>query len=107
MQGYNFGTAEGYGVYLLSPTGALNMRFQSYGIANRDNGWLLTTPIEPDPTNNFTASPDGSWVATAGNLGLGGVEQQRHAALESELARPARGPRARAQHHGAAGERTA
>ena len=30
----------------------------------------MTTPIEPDPTNNFTASPDGSWVATAGNLGL-------------------------------------
>ena len=54
----------------ISSTGALNMRFQSYGIANRDFGWLLTTPIETDPTNNFTASPDGSWVATAGNLGL-------------------------------------
>ena len=57
-------------MYLLSPTGTLNMRFNSYGIARRDLGWLLTTPAEADPQNNFTASPDGSWVATAGNLGL-------------------------------------
>ena len=70
VQGFNFGTAEGYGEYLLSSTGALNMRFQSYGIANRDFTWLLTTPTETDPTCNFTASPDGSWVATVGNLGL-------------------------------------
>ena len=43
-QGFNFGTAEGYGMYLISPTGTLNMRFNSYGIARRDFGWLLTCP---------------------------------------------------------------
>ena len=45
VQGFNFATAEGYGVYLISPTGTLNMRFNSYGIARRDLGWLLTTPV--------------------------------------------------------------
>ena len=70
VQGFNFGTAEGYGLYQINSTGTLSRRFQSYAIANRNFGWLLTTPIESDPANNFTASPDGSWVATAGNLGL-------------------------------------
>ena len=70
VQGFNFGNAAGYGLYLVGATGTLNMRFDSYGIADRDNAWLFTTPVESDPTNNFTASPDGSWVATAGNLGL-------------------------------------
>ena len=74
VQGFNYNTAEGYGLYLVSPTGNLNMRFNSYGIARRAIAWELTTPghieAESDHPNNFTASPDGSWVATAGNLGL-------------------------------------
>ena len=70
VQGFNFGTAEGYGMYLVNPSGTLNRCFNSYGIARRDLGWLLSTPAESDAQNNFTAAPDGSWVATAGNLGL-------------------------------------
>jgi len=70
VQGFNFGTAEGYGLYLISSTGTLTRCFNSYGLARRDTSWLLTTPVENDPSNNFTAAPDGSWVATAGNLGL-------------------------------------
>ena len=70
VQGFNFGTAEGYGMYLVGSTGTLTRRFSSYGIARRDLGWLLSDPVESDAQNNFTAAPDGSWVATAGNLGL-------------------------------------
>ena len=70
VQGFNFGSAEGYGEYLISSTGALDRRFQSDGVANRDFTWLVTEPTEADPTNNFTVSPDGSWVASVGNLGL-------------------------------------
>ena len=58
------------------------------------------SPTESDPQNNFTASPDGSWVATAGNLGLAVWNSSGTLLWSQSWPDAARRARAGAQHHG-------
>jgi outer membrane protein assembly factor BamB len=67
-QGYDFKSGEGYHLYQLSRDGAVQRRFALPGIPARFSGWAF--PLVEDRISNFTAAPDGTWVAGAGNLAL-------------------------------------
>lgn len=74
VQAFDFKSAEGYHLYLLKGDGTPEHRFALYGVPTRlpfrfIPGILhdaMTGPV----ANNFATSPDGSWVATAGDLGM-------------------------------------
>ena len=74
VQGYDLNTAEGYHLYLLNPNAKsedspLTKRFALYGLPKRGTSWALARQWQ-EPINNFAVSPDGGWIATAGDLGL-------------------------------------
>jgi outer membrane protein assembly factor BamB len=69
VQGFNFQTAEGYYLNLLDAQGKVQGRFPLYGLPRRlphrfVSSWLC------DRINQFAVAPDGSWIASAGDLGL-------------------------------------
>jgi len=59
-QGYELGSGEGYHLYRLDGAGLVERRFVIPGIPARDDVRI----------NNWAVSPDGKWVAGAGNLAL-------------------------------------
>jgi len=69
VQGFDFNTGEGYHLYRLNTDGVPARRFALTGFPLRLPGRFLATIVN-DRINNFAASPDGSWIAAAGDLGL-------------------------------------
>src|SRR5262249_47489969 len=73
-QGFDFKTGEGYHLYLLDGKGAIERRFALYGVPNRLTHRFVPGILHDIMTgasvDNFAVPTDGSWVATAGDLGL-------------------------------------
>lgn len=69
LQGYDLNTAEGYHLYLTRPNGQIERHFALYGLPKRGTRWASARQWQ-EPINSFAVSPDGSWVASAGDLGL-------------------------------------
>ncbi len=69
VQGFDFNTGEGYHLYRLNADGAPERRFALTAFPLRLPARFLAT-VANDRINNFAASPDGEWVAAAGDLGL-------------------------------------
>ena len=70
VQGYDLKSAEGYHLYLVGGDGKLERRFALYGLPKRLPNRFVSGAFYGDRINNFAASPDGGWVAAAGDLGL-------------------------------------
>ncbi|MEI6520309.1 MAG: WD40 repeat domain-containing protein [bacterium] len=69
VQGFDFNSAEGYHTYLVGNDGKLARRFALYGLPKRLVHRFVPAILN-DRINNFAVAPDGSWVASAGDLGL-------------------------------------
>ncbi|HUU70007.1 MAG TPA: PQQ-binding-like beta-propeller repeat protein, partial [Planctomycetota bacterium] len=69
VQGFDMNSAEGYQLYLLDEDGKIERRFALYGLPRRLPHRFVPNILK-DATNNFAVAPDGSWVASAGDLGL-------------------------------------
>ncbi|MBC8872630.1 MAG: hypothetical protein H8E44_24615 [Planctomycetes bacterium] len=76
VQGYDLNTAEGYHLYLTDKgrpraesAGYFARRFALYGLPKRGTGWASARQWQ-EPINSFAVAPDGTWVASAGDLGL-------------------------------------
>jgi hypothetical protein len=87
IQACDLNTAEGYHEYLLecphrsvkepghkeirhsAAGGTAVRRFALYGLSKRGTSWCVARQLQ-EAINNFAVSPDGKWVATAGDLGL-------------------------------------
>ncbi len=68
VQGFQFDTASGYGLYLGTADGKLERRFDLFGVPKR-LPHRFVPGILGDRINNFAVAPDCRWVATAGDLG--------------------------------------
>ena len=68
-QGFDLATGEGYHLYALDGRGAVERRFALPGLPARMVAWCFTPNLN-DRIANFAVSPDGDWVAAAGNLAL-------------------------------------
>ncbi len=68
VQGYDLNSAEGYHLYMLD-AGTKQRRFALYGLPKRGTNWAVGRQWL-EQINNFAVAPDGSWVASAGDLGL-------------------------------------
>ncbi len=69
VQGFDFHTSEGYHLYLVDQKGRPARRFALYGTPGRLPHRFVPSILN-DRVNQLVPAPDGSWVATAGNLGL-------------------------------------
>ena len=69
VQGFDFRSAEGYHLYLAGADGQLERRFALYGVPKRLPHKFVPALLN-DRINNFAVPADGSWVASAGDLGL-------------------------------------
>ncbi|MFI8931777.1 hypothetical protein ACIG3E_29405 [Streptomyces sp. NPDC053474] len=69
-QGFDVLSAEGYHLYLLDAAGAARRRFALFGLPKRATNWARGDWGYDLGLNNFAVAPDGSWVATCGDLGL-------------------------------------
>ncbi len=69
VQGYDLNTAEGYHLYMMDNAGKAERRFALYGLPKRVVSWCIGKSLL-DNINNFVTAPDGSWVASSGDLGL-------------------------------------
>ncbi len=69
VQGFDFRSAEGYHLYLAGADGRLERRFALYGVPKRLPHKFVPAIVK-DHINNFAIPADGSWVASAGDLGL-------------------------------------
>ncbi|MFC5148368.1 PQQ-binding-like beta-propeller repeat protein [Streptomyces aureoversilis] len=70
VQGFDVLSAEGYHLYLLDAAGAPQRRFALFGLPKRATDWARGEWGYDTGLNNFAVAPDGSWVATSGDLGL-------------------------------------
>lgn len=68
-QGFDFQFAEGYHLYLGDAAGKLERRFALYGLPRRQIQRFVPG-IFTERINNFAVAPDGSWIASAGDLGV-------------------------------------
>jgi outer membrane protein assembly factor BamB len=68
-QGFDFASAEGYHLYLGGMDGEPRRRFALYGLPQRLPHRFVPALVN-DRINNFAVPADGSWVASAGDLGL-------------------------------------
>ncbi|MDB5387677.1 MAG: hypothetical protein JWM11_3323, partial [Planctomycetaceae bacterium] len=74
VQGFDLNSAAGYHLYLLgsgdkTADAMPQRRFALYGLPKRGTNWAIARQWL-DPINNFAVAPDGTWVASAGDLGL-------------------------------------
>lgn len=69
VQGFDFGSSEGYHLYLFDKSGRCERRFALYDTPGR-LPHRFVPGILGGRLNQFAVAPDGSWVASAGNLGL-------------------------------------
>jgi outer membrane protein assembly factor BamB len=72
VQGFDYKSAEGYHLYIADETGRLARRFALYGLPRRLPHRFVPGLFgdRDNPINNFATPRDGSWVASAGDLGL-------------------------------------
>jgi outer membrane protein assembly factor BamB len=70
VQGFDFRSAEGYHLYLAGKDGKLERRFALYGFPRRLPHRFIPGAFLKDRINQFAVPATGSWVATAGDLGL-------------------------------------
>ena len=68
-QGFDLKTGEGYHLYALDRNGVALGRFALPGLPAKMTNWAFPAILN-DHINNFAVSPDGSWIAGAGNLAL-------------------------------------
>lgn len=69
VQGFDFNSPESYHLYLVGNDGKAERRFALYGLSRRCPHRFVPGLLN-DHMNNFAAAADGSWVASAGDLGL-------------------------------------
>jgi outer membrane protein assembly factor BamB len=69
VQGFDFKTAEGYHLHLLDAKGETQRRFALYGVPRRAM-FRFVPGMMKDQINSFATPESGSWVASAGDLGL-------------------------------------
>ncbi|MEU1378078.1 PQQ-binding-like beta-propeller repeat protein [Streptomyces triculaminicus] len=69
-QGFDVSSAEGYHLYLLAGDGAVRRRFALFGLPKKATNWARAEWGHDTALNSFAVSPDGSWVAACGDLGL-------------------------------------
>jgi len=69
VQGFDLLSQEGYHLYLGNADGQFARRFALYGLSRRATQRFVPGILN-DRMNNFAVAPDGSWVASAGDLGL-------------------------------------
>ena len=70
VQGFDVLSAEGYHLYALDGQGKVDRRFALFGLPKRATGWASAAEIQEPGINSFAVSPDGRWIASAGDLGL-------------------------------------
>ena len=70
VQGYDLPSAEGYHLYLTDGAGVPQRRFALFGLPKRATDWATAEWGYDTGLNNFAVAPNGSWVASAGDLGL-------------------------------------
>jgi len=74
VQGFDYDDAGGYFLYKLNNNGEIQNRFGLYGLPTRLPHRFVPFITSNDPNNlavnNFAASVDGSWIASAGDMGL-------------------------------------
>lgn len=70
VQGFDVFSGEGYHLYTLGADGKPTRRFALFGLPKRATGWASGSQLQDVGINNFTTAPDGSWVASSGDLGL-------------------------------------
>ena len=70
VQTFDRRTAEGYHLSLINSAGEAERRFALFGLPKRANSWSNASHIADRGINSFAVSPDASWVASAGDLGL-------------------------------------
>src|SRR5262249_10288639 len=83
VQGFDYTTAAGYHLYSVGQDGTSEERFPLYGIARR-LPHRFVPGITLDRINNFALHPKGSWVASAGDLGLAVWSLRNHKLLWSQ-----------------------
>ncbi len=68
-EGFDLKTGEGYFNYLIAPDGKLERRFALHGIPKR-LPFRFVPGLFHDFAESFATSPDGTWTASCGDLGL-------------------------------------
>ena len=69
VQGFDFKSAAGYHLYVVSNDGKLERRFALYGLPGRLPHRFVPAILH-DQIAHFAVPEDGSWAASAGDLGL-------------------------------------
>ncbi len=69
VQGYDLASGEGYHLYQLSRDGVAKHRFAMPGLPARLKSWAGMGGLADRP-GSFIVAPDGTWVASVGNLAL-------------------------------------
>ena len=70
IQSFDVHSGEGYHLYTLGADGTPSKRHALFGLPKRATGWASGSQLQDVGINNFAVAPDGSWVASAGDLGL-------------------------------------
>jgi len=72
VQGFDYHSAEGYHLHALSHDGKTQRRFSLYGLPRRLPHRFIPGLFGDRAltASNFVSAPDGSWVASSGDLGL-------------------------------------
>jgi outer membrane protein assembly factor BamB len=70
VQGFDVFSGEGYHLYTLGVDGKPTRRFALVGLPKRATGWASGSQLQDVGINNLTTAPDGSWIASSGDLGL-------------------------------------
>lgn len=69
-QGYDVTSAEGYHLYLVGNDGQVERRFALFGLPKRGTSWAAAETIQDAGINSFASAPNGTWFASAGDLGV-------------------------------------
>ena len=88
VQGFDFQSAEGYHLYFLNGDGSPERRFALYGVSRRLPHRFVPGYFwfeDGKPASNFATAPDGSWIATDGDLGAGRLGSPGESALATGL----------------------
>jgi outer membrane protein assembly factor BamB len=70
VQGFDLFSGSGYHLYQLDKNGKPERRFALFGLPKRATSWASASQLQDAGINAFATSPNGSWVASAGDLGL-------------------------------------
>jgi hypothetical protein len=70
VQGFDLFTGSGYHLYQLDKDGKAERRFALFGLPKRATSWASASQLQDAGINAFATAPNGSWVASAGDLGL-------------------------------------